>query len=355
MSSSCCHQKKDDDHKDHCETKRSFDFILWGSTGVILLALLLNLAGLDLPYLHVFAHAATELLSTMWWGIVLGLVFVGLMSKIRKEYFQAILGRGDTYGGIVRAAIAGLFLDLCSHGILMVGAKLYERGASVAQIMTFLIASPWNSVSLTIILIALIGWKWTLIFVIGSAVIAILTGIIFKILTDRGVLPENQNTPGNNGKKFDIWTEAKADLKGIKLSPTFFKEIAMGGMHEARMLLRWLLLGVVIASAVRAFIPPEIFVQWFGPSLFGLFLTLAATTVIEVCSEGSSPIAAEIMNSAAAPGNAFAFLMAGVSTDYTEIMVLKDTTKSWKVALFLPLVTVPQVMVIGYIMNLAGS
>ena len=35
----------------------------------------------------------------------------------------------------------------------MVGAKLYERGASIGQVMAFLIASPWNSFSLTLTLV----------------------------------------------------------------------------------------------------------------------------------------------------------------------------------------------------------
>ena len=54
---------------------------------------------------------------------------------------------------------------------------------------------------------------------------------------------------------------------------------------------------------------------------------------------------------AGAPGNSFAFLMTGVATDYTEIMVIKDTTKSWKLALFLPLITVPQVLLIAWLIN----
>jgi uncharacterized membrane protein YraQ (UPF0718 family) len=84
----------------------------------------------------------------------------------------------------------------------------------------------------------------------------------------------------------------------------------------------------------------------------GLGLTVLAATIIEVCSEGSVPIAADLMNRAAAPGNAFTFLMAGVATDYTEVMVIRDTTRSWKLALFLPLVTVPQVILIGALLNL---
>jgi len=96
------------------------------------------------------------------------------------------------------------------------------------------------------------------------------------------------------------------------------------------------------------------FKDFFGPTLGGLGLTLVAATILEVCSEGSAPIAADILNRAAAPGNAFAFLMAGVSTDYTEIMALKECTKSWKIPLFLPLITVPQVVVLAWIANQWG-
>ncbi len=46
--------------------------------------------------------------------------------------------------------------------------------------------------------------------------------------------------------------------------------------------------------------------------------------------------------------------MAGVATDYTEVMSIKERTKSWKIALFLPLVTVPQVILIGWLLNQFG-
>ncbi len=71
----------------------------------------------------------------------------------------------------------------------MVGAKLYERGASTGQVIAFLVASPWNSFSLTLVLIALIGIKWTLAFIGLSLLIAIITGLIFDWLVGRGSLP----------------------------------------------------------------------------------------------------------------------------------------------------------------------
>ena len=127
------------------------------------------------------------------------------------------------------------------------------------------------------------------------------------------------------------------------------------GIIESRMVMRWILFGVLLASLVRTFMDGESFQSYFGPTLAGLGLTLVAATIIEVCSEGSTPIAADILTRAHAPGNSFAFLMAGVATDYTEIMVLRDTTKSWKIALFLPLIAVPQVILLAWLMNLTST
>jgi len=343
--SECCASKT--------ENKTGFQFDLILHTSIVIIMITAMLAFFDAPIPHIDHFAATiiEFLKTMWWGIVMGMIFVGIMNKIPREYFNHILGNGNKFSDILKAAAAGVLLDMCSHGILMIGAKLYERGASYAQLLTFLIASPWNSFSLTIILIALIGLKLTLIYIAASMIIAIITGVIVMQMTRKGAIPSNPNTSETDAN-FDLKARAKQDLKAVKWTPKFFLEIITGSTHELKILLKWLLLGVIIASAIRAFVPLEIFQDYFGPTMIGLFLTLLATSIIEVCSEGSAPIASEIVNTANAPGNGFTFLMAGVATDYTEIMILKDTTKSWKMALILPIITVPQILLLGYIFNI---
>ena len=117
------------------------------------------------------------------------------------------------------------------------------------------------------------------------------------------------------------------------------------------MVIRSILFGTVLAAVLRVVVHPDIFADWFGPSLIGLGLTLVAATIIEVCSEGSSPIAADLLNRANAPGNGFTFLMAGVATDYTEVLAIRETMRSWKIALLLPAITVPQIVLIGWILN----
>jgi hypothetical protein len=71
--------------------------------------------------------------------------------------------------------------------------------------------------------------------------------------------------------------------------------------------------------------------------------------------EGSIPITTGPVTRAHAPGNGFASLMTSVATDYTEIMSLLKTTQSSKIALFLALATVPQVILFFFILSLAET
>ena len=353
---SCAAHEQHHGHDPGPSTK--VDWLLWVS-GVSIAALYLAhwqlaAAFADSRWFHELAHSAFELMNTIWWGILIGIVMISLLGRVPREFVMSALGTNSGASGIIRATFAGVLLDLCSHGILMVGAKLYERGASAGQVIAFLVSSPWNSFSLTLILIALIGLPWTIGFIVFSMIIAIITGLIFDRLVVVGILPGN---PSRNDlpEDFAFWDEAKAGITEVDVTPKNLGMMLLDGLKESRMVLRWILFGVLLASLVRAFVSPDQFALYFGPTVLGLAITIVAATILEVCSEGSTPIAADILTRAGAPGNSFAFLMGGVATDYTEIMILKDTTRSWKIALFLPLITLPQVIFLGWLINVYST
>ncbi|MBO6825388.1 MAG: permease [Sneathiella sp.] len=180
-------------HKHH----RKPDLLLWGSILTILPLYIIQVLDVvaitDLYWLNEFSVTVFDLVNTIWLGVLIGIIMVMLLSKIPREFVMALLGHKCGFSGILRATLGGVLLDLCSHGILMVGAKLYERGASAGQVIAFLVASPWNSFSLTLVLIALIGLQWTLLFIALSLLIAIITGMLFDFLVSRRILPENPN------------------------------------------------------------------------------------------------------------------------------------------------------------------
>ena len=351
--SNCCGS---DDSDDHCSRNGGrFDWLLWGSLSLFLMGSTIHWFWPDAPAtLHRFAHASWMLASKAWWGLLTGILAFAILSRFPRELVAAILGSGGSFSGLMRAVGAGVLLDLCNHGILMVGMGLYRRGISLGQTVTFLIASPWNSLSLTLILGALIGWKWMGLFIVLSIVVALITGWLVDRLVAAGRLPANPNA-------VDLPLDYRmrpAILEVIRsLKPGFrnYGALLSVGLRDSSMILRWIFFGFVLTALIQACVPDDWFRDWFGPSVAGLLLTLMATTVIEICSEGSSPIAADLLNRGGAPGNAFVFLMAVVATDYTEMMALRETTCSWRASFALPIICVPQILIIGWLIQTAGS
>jgi uncharacterized membrane protein YraQ (UPF0718 family) len=177
---------------------------------------------------------------------------------------------------------------------------------------------------------------------VGAMVIALVTGFIFTILDQFGLIEgpakdvEVENVSWDRVTNFDVSKSAKG--------------VAIGFVSLANMVLWWILIGILAASIIGAYVPEHWFMEYMGPNLTGMLVTLAFATVLEVCSEGTSPLAFEIFNKTAALGNPFVFLMAGVATDYTEIGLLW-TNIGKRTAIWLPIVTVPQILLLGMWFN----
>ncbi len=331
-----------------CHQSGSFDYLFWVSLATVVF---FYAAGFFTPASGRFADIASsvrEITNTVFPGVVMGVISIGFLSVVPREAVSSLLGNGTAARGIFRAVFAGVLFDVCNHGIVLLGMKLYERGASMGQVAAFLLASPWNSLSLTFVLVTLVGFWWTVAFIFLSMAVAFFTGLVFIRLEKLSILPPNPNT---RPPAPDAAASVLTALSAIRLNRATGVFIGKSAFRDSRPVLRWLLLGVILASAVRAFGAEFGYESLFGPTLAGLGLTLVAATVIEVCSEGSTPLAADLLTRAAAPGNAFTFLMAGAANDYTEIMAVKDTTRSWKISLFIPLVAVPQIVALGIVLN----
>jgi hypothetical protein len=305
---------------------------------------------LELPKLIlVFSTAIYDICNSIYLGVLVGMIGVGILSKVPEEFVLSVMGAKGFFG-ILRASFAGVLLDMCNHGVLLIAGKLYEKGTSTGQVIAFLVASPWNSISVTVILLTLIGVGWTILFLLLSILIAILTGLAFDYFVAKNHLPKNTNEmtiPEN----FQFWSEAKKELSQTRFDMQMFYSIFRSGLTDSKMILRWIFLGIVLAGVIRTTMDAEHFSSLLGPTISGLALTLLAATIIEVCSEGSLPIAGDLFVRAGAPGNSFAFLMAGVSTDYTELLILKQLSNSWRFAFILPAVTLPQITLLAVLLN----
>jgi len=318
-------------------------------TAILVVAMIVSYA---IPLLNPFFYAVADYFLLIWWAILIGFLAGGLIDYyIPRSYISKYLSQHKKRT-IFYSVFLGFLASACSHGILALAMELYKKGASTPSVIAFLLASPWANLPITILLFGFFGPN-AIFFIVSAIIIAIITGFIYQFLDRkcwieckaRGIEIPDISVRDDMKKRFRGYGFTGENLKRD------FSGVMKGSWSLSKMVLWWLLIGIMLAGVARAFIPTEWFIAYAGPSIAGLLVVLFFATIIEVCSEGSSPLAFEIYRQTGSFGNPFVFLMAGVSTDYTEIGLIASNIGK-KAAIWLPIITVPQILVLGYLFNI---
>jgi N-acetylmuramoyl-L-alanine amidase len=103
--------------------------MLWGSGAVIAVS---YLAAFVLPHdaplgLGVFTHGVQEMINLMWWGILVGMLAVGLIDRVPRQFVIGIIGRDQGAKSLVRAVLAGVLLDLSITASLAASLEMGEE------------------------------------------------------------------------------------------------------------------------------------------------------------------------------------------------------------------------------------
>ena len=296
----------------------------------------------------IYQHYLLKVMIPLLVGVLIG----GVVDHFIPRAYIVKLLAGQRKRVIARATLLGFLASSCSHGCLALALELYRKGASIPAVVSFLLASPWASMGFTLMILSLFGVKGFAI--VGWAlVIAFVTGLIFQRLARRRLIEANPNLV-EVGEEFSIRRDLAARWRRYPWSLAQAGRDAKGVLHGmiplGRMVLGWVQLGLVVSALLGALVPQEAFLRFFGPSIGGLALTLLAATVIEVCSEGTAPLAFELFRQTGALGNAFAFLMGGVVTDYTELAAFWANIGR-RTVLWMLVITLPLVVAVGWLLN----
>ena len=131
MSSHCCHSKPKEDEIPAINRR------LMVVGGIFVGILLLSF----LPLLAPLNESMLRYLAIVWWAVLLGLVFVGIIDYFVPDGFVVRLLGGQSKLKLVNAVLAGFLMSACSHGILAIAIEIYKNTAAVGAQLDFLLAS----------------------------------------------------------------------------------------------------------------------------------------------------------------------------------------------------------------------
>jgi len=314
-----------------------------------------------------FIDLSTE--ASPW--LLLGLIIAGLMKAwVPSKILSKHLGKGKS--AIVKAALIGAPLPLCSCGVIPVATELRRSGASAPATASFLVATPETGIDSVSISYALLGPIFATYRPFAAIMSAIITGLLVSGIKEEDVKSPitkvKQNALQNNKSacctskqptptslptepavsgccssklaikeiKIDAETSSCCSSKTAKISklspiPTsaltgFFKKTKMGVHYAATKLIDdiiiWLAIGLLFAAIIRTFLP-EYFLLSYGSGLPAMSLMILISIPMYICATASTPIAAGFIMAGLSPGTALVFMMAGPATNISTLGVIK--------------------------------
>lgn len=235
--------------------------------------------------------------------LLFGFFVAGLLSMlVSRKMVERHLG-GPGLLPLLKAAIFGVPLPLCSCGVIPVSMSLHKQGASKGATLSFLLSTPQTGVDSILVTYSLLGP----VFAIFRPLVALATGVFGGLLVNlfgrATAAPAQATDPPENSTLNPMWV--KRFLDGMRYAfVTLPRDIG-----------KPLLLGLAIAAIISALVPEDFFADKLGRGLFAMFVMMVVGIPIYVCASASVPVAAALILKGLSPGAALVFLMTGPATN----------------------------------------
>jgi uncharacterized membrane protein YraQ (UPF0718 family) len=296
-----------------------------------------------------FLQIAGELVA-----LFIGITFlVGVIQEyVPQDKIQRFLTRAPKGVGNVIGAGFGALTPFCSCSTIPILVGLLNTGVPFGICISFLLASPLLNPVIAGLLLTLLGWKITLLYIAFTFVAAVLAGMILErlgfgssvksVTVDGGyVLGSAIDPPPGAG----FW-----QIHGPRLRRAFgfawalFKHIFI-----------YLIVGAAIGAIIYGFVPQDIIVKVAGPdnplaipvaAVIGIPMYIRAETII--------PISAVLMGKGMGVGAVVALIIGGAGMSIPEISLLAAIFKKRFVAVFVGVILAVAVIA-GFLASLMTS
>ncbi len=282
-----------------------------------------------------FHHLLQLSLEAAPW-LLLGLVIGGMLKAwLPMDLLQRHLG-GKGFLPVIKAALLGAPLPLCSCGVIPAALGLRRAGASKQATVSFLVSTPETGVDSVSISYAMLGPVMAIARPIAAIASALLAGFLVGRTDD---IPQSNMQAASTSRDSESGRNVDAHCCDERASPccdsgTAKKEAAtptwiqksINGISDTftqlfNDILGWLMVGLIFAALVQTYLPPTFLAQW-GSGLTAMLVMAIVGIPIYVCATASTPIAAGLMLAGISPGTALVFLLAGPATNIATLGIV---------------------------------
>ncbi|MEE2852147.1 MAG: permease [Actinomycetota bacterium] len=262
------------------------------------------------------------------WALILGFALSAVVQAVvRRSTIVALMG-DDRPRTLAVAAGLGAASSSCSYAAVALARSLFRKGADFTAAMAFEIGSTNLVVELGIILALLMGWQFTAAEFLGGPLMIVALAVLFRLFVRSRLIDaaREQAERGIAGSMeghaaMDMSIQGDGSFWRRLFSPAGLTSVSHVFVMEWLAILRDLVLGLLIAGAIAAWVPEKLWQNFFltdHPTLaaiWGPIVGPIVAIVSFVCSIGNVPLAAVLWNGGISFGGVIAFI-------YADLLIL---------------------------------
>ena len=271
-------------------------------------------------YVQSFWHLLCEMAPYL----LLGFFIAGLLQAfVPRSMFSRHLASND-WKSVVKAALLGIPLPLCSCGVIPTTAALRREGASKGAATSFLIATPQTGVDSIMATYSVLGPAFAVIRPIAALVTSFFGGALVNRLdggSEKKSDEATEETPMTECK--DGCCHSHEHDHDASFTSRMKSALNYGFVEMLQDVGKWLFIGLLIAAFITVAVPTQFFEMFSGNTLVSMALVLLVAIPMYLCATGSIPIAVSLMMKGLSPGTALVMLMAGPASNAASILVVR--------------------------------
>jgi uncharacterized protein len=273
--------------------------------------------------------------------LLLGLTFAGLLHIVFKRDFVARHLGGGGLVAVVKAAVLGVPLPLCSCGVVPTALSLRKSKASDGATVSFLISTPQTGIDSIVATYGMLGPVFAIFRPLAAFVMGIVGGAITTLIGGATV-----QAPGRRSQEQDpacvICLEDGEHAHSVQEKVVAMCRYAFGEFLDD--ISPQLVAGIAISGLIAYFVPPDFFGRYVDNEFAAMVLMIVGGIPLYVCATASIPIAAALMMKGLSPGAAFVFLAAGPATNAATVTLIASAMGKKTVAVYLSVISVLSVV-----------
>lgn len=310
-----------------------------------------------LTFIQNYWDALVMMTAEMAPYLLLGFFIAGLLRAFVPHGLYSRHLAPRNMKSVVKAALLGIPLPLCSCGVIPTSVGLRREGASHGACTSFLIATPQTGVDSIAATYSLMGLPFAIVRPIAALFTAMFGGWLVNRYAREDEAISAKAAQSHEHDHCDCGcdhhehhehhehhghhehhdadaescschtTEATSGAVGeAKNTGGFWSKLqealSYGFVEMMQDVGKWLVIGLLIAALITVAVPNEWLAALHEYKLLNMIIVLAIAIPMYVCATGSIPIAVSLMAKGLTPGAALVLLMAGPAVNSASILVI---------------------------------